>query len=270
LKTLKNIPICIQLNHAGRKGSSYIPWIKKNYSLPKNKGWTTISSSNLKKDSSWPKPKIANKKDIKKIINDFYKSAKFAIRAGVDAIELHMAHGYLIHQFLSPVSNNRIDEYGGSFQKRSNLALEITKKIKKLCNSKIILGARITGEDHVDDGLEISDAINLSKKLEKKGIDYVCISSGGIKTKTKMNKNLRSRRLKISKEIKKNTTTILVGATGNMGNVGKLNHSIVKKEIDFAFVGRPFLRNSNWLIEYFSKIRKKALIPNQYSRGFIK
>ena len=270
LKSLKNIPVCIQLNHAGRKGSSYVPWIKKNFPLPKKKGWTTISSSNIKKDNLWPRPKIADKNDIKKIINDFSNSAKFAIKAGVDAIELHMAHGYLIHQFLSPISNNRIDEYGGSSQKRLNLALKITKKVKKLCKSKIILGARITGEDHVNKGLGLGDAINLSKKLEKHGVNYICVSSGGINTKTKMRKNPRPQRLKISKEIKKKTRSILIGATGNMGNITKLNNSILKKEIDFAFIGRPFLRNSNWLIEYFSKIGKKILVPNQYSRSFLK
>ena len=267
MKSLKNIPVCIQLNHAGRKGSSYVPWIKKTFHYQKKKGWTTISSSNIKKDNLWPRPKIADKNDIKKIINDFSNSAKFAIKAGVDAIELHMAHGYLIHQFLSPISNNRIDEYG-VFSKKIEFSFKDNKKSKKLCKSKIILGARITGEDHVNKGLGLGDAINLSKKLEKHGVNYICVSSGGINTKTKMRKNPRPQRLKISKEIKKKTRSILIGATGNMGNITKLNNSILKKEIDFAFIGRPFLRNSNWLIEYFSKIGKKILVPNQYSRSF--
>ena len=173
LKSLKNIPICIQLSHAGRKGSSFVPWIKK-IVFTKSKGWQTISSSGIKKDLFWPTPKIATKKDLSKIINDFCKSAKLAKQAGIDAIEIHMAHGYLVHQFLSPISNKRTDEYGGSLNNRSKLAQNIIKKIKKICKDKIAIGARITGIDHVKNGLELKDSIFLSKKIRKKElITYV-------------------------------------------------------------------------------------------------
>ena len=135
LKSIKNIPIFIQLSHAGRKGSAEIPWIKSNSPLKKEDGWQTISSLGIKKDLKWPKPKHATEKDIKKIINDFAKSAKFAISSGFDGIEIHMAHGYLIHQFLSPIVNKRKDSYGGSFEKRSLLAVQITKNLKKICKN---------------------------------------------------------------------------------------------------------------------------------------
>lgn len=270
LKSLNNIPICIQLSHAGRKGSSFVPWVKKNRPLNKTKRWDTISSSDIKKDNLWPKPKIATKRAIEKIVNDFCRSAKYAIDAGVDAIEIHMAHGYLIHQFLSPVSNKRTDEFGGTFEKRSALAIKIIKKIKKICKNKILLGARITGVDHLEDGIIAKEAIQLSIKLEKCGLDYICVSSGGIKTITNMKKNPGLERLKISKEIKKKTKKLIIGTTGNMGNLTQLKKSILKKKIDFAFIGRPFLKNPNWLLEYLYKNNKKILIPNQYIRGFQK
>ena len=111
------------------------------------------------------------------------KSAKLALSAGFDGIEIHMAHGYLIHQFLSPISNKRKDEYGVNFEGRYLLTKKIIEKINKICKKKIILGARITGTDHLDEGINIKDAKRLVKNLELKGVNYVCVSSGGFKQK---------------------------------------------------------------------------------------
>ena len=186
LKSLKNIPIIIQLSHSGKKGSSHIPWIKSNSSLKKN-NWTTISSSKIKKDQFWPYPKAANKKDINKycmiLRNQLLQESWF------DGIEIHMAHGYLIHQFLSPISNIRKDEFGGSFLNRSALPISIVSKLKKITGKKMILGARVTASDHLDKGINLKESINFIKLLKREGVKYVCISSGGIKSKTKLHTN---------------------------------------------------------------------------------
>ncbi len=267
LKSLKNIPIIIQLSHSGKKGSSHVPWIKSNSTLKKN-NWTTISSSKIKKDEFWPYPKAANKKDIKKILFDFEKSARFAKKAGFDGIEIHMAHGYLIHQFLSPISNIRKDEFGGSFLNRSALPISIVSKLKKITGKKMILGARVTASDHLNRGIKLRESIKYIKLLKREGINYVCISSGGIKTKTKLNTKKKGIRVSFAKKIKKQISNLVIATTGNLSDLKYLDKIMKNKSIDLAFIGRPFLKNPNWLMHYAHKNGEIKIIPNQYLRAF--
>ena len=267
LKSLKNIPIIIQLSHSGKKGSSDIPWIKSNSSLKKN-NWTTISSSKIKKDKFWPYPKAANKKDIKKILFDFEKSARFAKKAGFDGIEIHMAHGYLIHQFLSPISNIRKDEFGGSFLNRIAFPISIVSKLKKITGKKMILGARVTASDHLNKGIKLKESINFIKLLKRKGVNYVCISSGGIKTKTKLNTKKKGIRVSFAKKIKKQIGNLVIATTGNLSDLKYLDRIMKNKCIDLAFIGRPFLKNPNWLMNHAYNNGEIKIIPNQYLRAF--
>ena len=186
LKSKNDIKYGIQISHSGRKGSSYAPWIKHNTPLPKKKSWKTISASSISRDKGWPKPTAMSKLQIKKVIQKFRNSAIRANRIKFDCLEIHMAHGYLLHQFFSPISNKRIDEYGGSLINRTRFLNEIAQEVRKVWPRHKILGARITGTDHLKNGLSINDAIALSKNLKRIGFDYVSISSGGILPLTKM------------------------------------------------------------------------------------
>lgn len=263
LKKIKDIPICLQISHSGRKGSCNSPWIKSGKSLKKNY-WKTISSSNIRKDSDWPKPKAATSKEIQKIISEFRNSANRAFRAGFDGVEIHMAHGYLVHQFLSPICNNRKDTYGGSLENRCRLAIEIVENIKKNIPKNKILGARITGSDHLKGGIDINEAVFLSKKLKKLRVNYLCVSSGGIISKTNMNPKANAFRISLAKKIKANIKKTLVGSTGNLKTVNSIEKYIKKDFIDLAFIGRPFLKNPNWLYEKLSN----RVIPKQYLKAF--
>ena len=119
LKSISDIPVGIQISHSGRKGSAYIPWVKSNTPLEKKiGGWTTIAPSDIKRDKKWPIPKALNLKKMNSIIKAFKKSAYLANKAGFDCLEVHMAHGYLLHQFFSPISNKRKDIYGGNLKNR--------------------------------------------------------------------------------------------------------------------------------------------------------
>lgn len=264
LKKIKNIPICLQISHSGRKGSCNVPWIQSGKPLKNNK-WKTISSSNKNKDLGWPKPKMANTVETKKIISEFVECAKKAFKAGFDGVELHMAHGYLIHQFLSSICNERQDEYGGSLKKRCNFAIEITKKIRSITPKNKFVGARITGSDHLKNGIDIDDSLFLIKKLKELNVKYICVSSGGIISKTNLNNKKKGFRVEITKQIKKRVKNILIGTTGRLGNISNIKKYIFDKKIDLAFVGRPFLKNSNWLF----KNPIKNDIPKQYLRAFI-
>ena len=151
-----DIPIGIQISHSGRKGSSWVPWIKSNMPLnKKDDSWETYSASSIRRDKHWPKPKELQTKNLNNIFNDFMNTTKRAKRIGFECLELHMAHGYLLHQFLSPISNKRKDEYGIKKEISLNFYLKIAKGIRKIWPKDNILGARITATDHLKDGIRL-------------------------------------------------------------------------------------------------------------------
>ena len=267
-KLNKKIPIGIQISHSGRKGSASLPWVNNGKSLTiKNNSWQTLAPSPLKRSNGWPIPKEMKIKDINKLINDFKKSAVAANNAGFDCLEIHMAHGYLLHEFMSPISNIRKDKYGGSLSNRCRLLIEISQIVRKVWPKNKILGARITGSDHLDGGINIKDSIYLTKKLEKIGLDYICVSSGGILPKTNM-KSKMGFRIKIAKKIK-NNTKLNICTTGMLNNFSLIEKGIKNKNFDYVAIARPFLKNPRWIFEEASKSKFKKILPKQYLRGFI-
>lgn len=267
LKKKSSTAILIQLSHAGRKGSSNIPWVKKNCPLTKNKGWQTYSASPIKKDSKWPTPRMLSIPQINHLVKKFGVSTKLAIDAGFDGVEIHMAHGYLIHQFLSPISNKREDIYGGSLKNRCRFALEISRIVRKKLKKNKFLGARITATDHIKNGINLNEAIYLAKQLKKIKFDYICISSGGIKTKTYL-KLKKGFRIKYAKKIKEKVK-IIVRTSCKLDDLKYANKKILQKKVDLIAIGRGFIRNQN-LIHDFS-CKKKIFgkdIPEQYKLCF--
>ena len=254
----------IQISHSGRKGSSYVPWIKKNCSLPDKKSWKTFSASPIPRDKNWPIPVEMSKKQIKDLIKNFKESALRANRIGFDCLEIHMAHGYLLHQFFSPISNHRIDNYGGNFNNRSRLLMEITSEIRKIWPKNKILGARITGTDHSKNGLSIKDSIMLAKKLKKAGLDYISVSSGGIIPLTNM-KQSEGFRSKIASKIKDESkiTTTTSGMFTKHSTAIKL---IKYKKLDFITIARIIIKNPRWIYELAKKEKLNSFIPDQYKR----
>ena len=149
----------IQIAHAGRKASSQRPWEGGGALPPDQDPWQTIAPSPIPFGPNWHVPRMATLDDIARVREAFVNSAKRSVRIGFDAIELHYAHGYLAHSFLSPVSNHRTDQYGGSLENRMRFGLEIAQAVRAAVPKTIALGARITGSDWRDDGLSIDDAV---------------------------------------------------------------------------------------------------------------
>jgi 2,4-dienoyl-CoA reductase-like NADH-dependent reductase (Old Yellow Enzyme family) len=264
LKSKNNIKFGIQISHSGRKGSSYEPWKKHNHPLPKKRSWETLSASSIPRDKGWPKPTEMKKLQIKNLIQKFKSAALRANRVNFDCLEIHMAHGYLLHQFFSPISNKRKDEYGGNFINRIRLLKEIAIEVRNVWPNHKILGARITGTDHVKNGLLIKDAILLSKELKKIGFDYVSISSGGILPFTKM-KQYEAFRVKMAKKIKDESK--LITTTSGMITDHKVAENIIKnKKIDFITIARIIIKNPRWILQLAKKNNIKDYIPNQYKR----
>lgn len=266
IKKKSDIKLGIQISHAGRKGSSNIPWIKHNVPLKKTNSWKTFAPSPIKRDKYWPIPHEMSKSDIDFVINRFKNSAKLASQAGFDCLEIHMAHGYLLHEFFSPISNKRRDDYGGNLENRCKFLLEITSAVRSVWPQKKILGARITGSDHLKNGINEEDAIFLSKKLKKLGIDYISVSSGGILKKTNM-KSGQAFRAKMTEKIKKNVK-IISTTSGEITNYDIAGKLITSNALDFITIARGIVKNPHWIFHLAKNQRKKNIIPLQYSRIF--
>src|ERR1700676_2589560 len=165
----------IQLAHAGRKASSQRPW-EGAKALPAGEDpWPTIAPSALPFGPDWHTPRAMTEEDMARVRAAFAGAAKRAVRVGFEAVELHLAHGYLLHSFVSPLSNKRNDEYGGTLAGRMRFPLEVARDVRAAMPRGIPLGARITGTDWLDGGLGGDDAVALAKALKQAGLDYVDI-----------------------------------------------------------------------------------------------
>ena len=250
LKKNHNVKIGLQISHSGRKGSAELPWIKKNFPL-KNKKWTTYAPSPIKKDIKWPIPRELTIKKIEIIKQDFKKCAQRAKRIGIDCLELHAAHGYLLNQFFSNISNVRVDQYGGCLKNRSRFLTEVAEIIREVWPKDRILGAKVTGSDRLNKGFTLNESIFFCKELEKIGLDYVCVSSGGIMTKTNI-KFKKGYNLDLAKKIKKKIN-ILVRCSGQLDDYNFAYKIVKNKIVDLVAIGRGFIKNKNFILSNSKK-----------------
>ena len=263
------IKLGLQISHSGKKGSTNLPWEKKGSPLTKEEGaWKTLSSSRIKRSKNWPIPFEMTSGDMLKVLNDFKSAAIRAKKIGFDFLEIHMAHGYLLHQFYSPISNKRVDKYGGNLKNRCRYLLEIFNVVRKVWPKNRVLGARITGSDNLKNGSNINDAIYLTKELKNLQADYVAVSSGGIKPKTNIN-FFPGYNLNFAKKIK-NKVKILVIALGMLNSKSLINKILKKNYADIVAVSRRFIREPNWLKKNINKKQyfEQLKIPNQYKKCF--
>ncbi len=175
------MPLGIQLAHAGRKASTHRPWEGKG-AIPADdpRGWTTVSASALAFDADHGVPQALDAAGIDALVGDFVQVAHRAVRAGLDVVEIHAAHGYLLHQFLSPLSNRREDDYGGSLENRMRLVLRVFDAVRAALPERIALGVRISATDWVEGGWDLGQSIDLARALDARGCHYIHVSSGGL------------------------------------------------------------------------------------------
>ena len=189
LKTISPMPFGIQLAHAGRKASTRKPWEGGGQLAPEHaQGWQTVSASAAPFHPQDHAPHALTADEIETLIADFAESAKRAADAGFQLIELHAAHGYLLHQFMSPLCNQRSDEYGGAFENRIRLTLEVFQAMKNAVPEDFPIGVRISATDWIDaeDSWDIHSSVGLSKALEQLGAAYIHVSSGGLHPQQKI------------------------------------------------------------------------------------
>ena len=261
-----DIKIGLQISHSGRKGSTELPWIKPNSTL-KKKSWKTISSSSIKRELDWPHPKEMNDKDINTVKKKFINSSRLAKKLDIDCLELHMAHGYLLHQFFSPISNKRKDKYGGNLRNRCRFLLEVAQLVRKNWPNNKILGARITGKDWIKNGINLRDSIYLTKELKTIGFDYVCVSSGGLVSKTDF-KPRPNFNFNLARIIKK-SCKIKVRVGGMLDDINFAKKIINKNYVDLISNARKYIYEPNFILKELSKQNpKNKIVPNQYRRCY--
>jgi len=255
----------IQLAHAGRKASHSSPW-KGSKPLAGNEGaWQTLAPSPLGYKQTDPLPKEMSKKDINDLISDFAAAAERALKAGFSVFEIHAAHGYLINEFLSPLSNKRNDEYGGSFENRIKILLEIVTAVRKVIKDELPLFVRISATDWVDGGWNIDDSVKLSKILQENSVDLIDCSSGG-------NSPLQSipvrpmYQVPFSEKIKKETG-ILTGSVGLITTAHQAEQILQDEQADIIILARQLLREPYFPLHAARELNVDIPWPVQYERA---
>ena len=261
--------VAMQLGHFGSKASRSHPNDGFNYLEIEKGGWQTVSSSPNAPFTGMSVPKELSIEEINQIKNDFKSAALRSVKAGFDIIELHFAHGYLVHQFLSKLINQRTDKYGGSFENRTRLALEIVEEIRKVIPNEMPLFVRISAVDYVDNenAWTIEDSINFSKMLKEKGTDLITASAGGFSwvDKTKLSEGYQ---VPFAKAIKENTE-ILTGAVGLITKATTANEIISNSNADLVIIAREHLRNPYFTQNASMELELPIEAPWQYKRAFL-
>jgi 2,4-dienoyl-CoA reductase-like NADH-dependent reductase (Old Yellow Enzyme family) len=255
----------IQLAHAGRKASSQRPWEGGGSLKPDADPWSTIAPSALPYGENWQTPREATEADLEAVRAAFVSSAQRALRIGFDAIELHMAHGYLAHSFMSPVSNKRTDQYGGSFENRLRFPLSIAKAVRATVPKHIPLGARMTGSDWRPDGITPDDAVKIAKALKGEGLDYVCVSSGGIAAETRT-PTTPGYNVPIAARVKAETG-IATRTVGLITAPEQAEKIVGEGQADQVSLARAFLDDPHWGWHAAKALGAEITRPPQYARA---
>ncbi len=255
----------IQLAHAGRKASTHPAW-KGRGQIPESQGgWKTLAPSAIAFNEADEAPKEMSLNDIQTLIKDFASAATRSLNAGFKVIELHAAHGYLIHQFLSPLSNKRTDAYGGTFENRIRLLMEIVDAVRKAWPDELPLIVRISATDWAEQGWNIEESVKLAHLLLKKGIDLIDVSTGGLVPYQKIDvKPLYQ--VPFAAEIKL-LAGIPTGAVGLITTPTEAENILQSGQADLIFLAREFLRDPYFPIHAAAELGEQIVWPVQYERA---
>ncbi|WP_306349613.1 NADH:flavin oxidoreductase/NADH oxidase [Flavobacterium sp. '19STA2R22 D10 B1'] len=255
----------IQLAHAGRKASAAAPWNDRKKVLINNGGWTTVAPSAIPFNDDEEIPVALDTQGIQKVIEDFKTATIRAVEAGYKVMEIHGAHGYLLHQFLSPLSNKRTDEYGGSFENRIRLLLETVAAVQSVWPTNLPLFVRISATDWADGGWNADESVKLSQLLKDRGVDLIDTSTGGLVSYQKIPVG-PNYQVPFAERIKKETG-ILTGAVGLITDPKQADAIIEKGQADLVLFARESLRDPNLALTFADALKTDVTWPNQYERA---
>ncbi|MGO8920090.1 MAG: NADH:flavin oxidoreductase/NADH oxidase [Stellaceae bacterium] len=260
-----NTPLGIQLAHAGRKGSATRPWERIRALGAAEGAWQTVAPSALALDDGWPAPHALDAAALDRLVEGFVGATHRAARLGLDLVELHSAHGYLLHEFLSPIANRRTDSYGGSLENRMRLPLRIAAAVRAAWPEDKPMGARITGTDWLEGGFGIEEAVGFARALKASGCDYVCVSSGGIVPKAPIPIG-PGYQLALAERVRRDTG-IATRAVGLVAEPRQAEAVIASGQADMVAMARAFLDDPHWVWHAAETLGTKAAMPPQYERS---
>jgi len=256
----------IQLAHAGRKASTDKPWLsRKQFAPNEENGWQTVSSTGIPYLDSEHAPKALALDEIKKLVEHFADAAERAVQSGYQIIEIHAAHGYLIHQFLSPIINNRTDEYGGSFDNRIRLLLEIVAAVNTKLDERHSLWVRISATDWADGGWDLDASVALVKLLKEAGVEVMDISTGGAVHWQKIPVE-PAYQVPFATRIKQETGMI-TGSVGLITSANQADEIVERDQADFILIGRAFLDDPHLVYHWAKDLTVDLAWPHQYERA---
>jgi 2,4-dienoyl-CoA reductase-like NADH-dependent reductase (Old Yellow Enzyme family) len=259
------IPVAIQLAHAGRKGSSQVPW-EGGQLIPADRGgWGSVAPSAIPQLPDETPPAALDLAGIAQIRREFVAAAERAARLGLDALELHCAHGYLLHEFLSPISNQRDDAYGGPFEHRVRFPLEVFAAVRDVWPHDKPMGVRISATDWVDGGWTIEDSIALVKRLKAAGCDWIDTSSGGISPAQKIPLG-PGYQVHLSRQIRR-AASIPTIAVGLITEAKQAEAIVASGDADLVAMARAMLWDPRWPWHAAATLGAQVLAPPQYWRS---
>lgn len=255
----------IQLGHAGRKASVHRPWDGGEPLAEKENPWKTIAPSPLPFAPQYPVPREMNLKYINEIIHQFRQATLYSLQAGFQVLEIHMAHGYLLHQFLSPLSNQRQDEYGGDFKNRIRFPLAVAQSVREVWPADLPFFIRISCTDWVEKGWDLAQSIEFSQMLKEIGVDVIDCSSGGIQPGVKIPTSA-GYQVPFAEKIR-TEVRILTAAVGLITQARQAEQIIASAQADAVFLARELLRNPYWPLQAAKILGVDIPWPVQYLRA---
>ncbi len=259
------IAVAMQLAHSGRKGSSHKPW-NGGQQIPLGEGgWQTEGPSDVPHKEGELPPRVLDANGLKRIRDAFVEAAKRAMRLAIDAIELHSAHGYLLHQFLSPISNKRSDQYGGSLQNRMRYPLEVFEAVRAVVPHNKPVGIKVSATDWVDGGWDLEQTIEFAKELKRHGVDWIDVSSGGVSPKQKI-PAAPGYQVPLAQGIKQ-ATGVTTMAVGLITEARQAEDIVASGKADMVALARGMLYDPRWAWHAAAELGGQVEAPPQYWRS---
>ncbi len=253
----------IQLAHAGRKASCDVPWRGGNrLQTGEEGGWPVVAPSGVPFQESDPAPIPLDARGIEAVVDAFEAGARRALAAGFKVLEIHAAHGYLLHEFLSPISNRRVDEYGGSFENRVRLLLQVAERLRATMPDDLPLFTRISATDWVESGWDVDQSVELARRLKAIGVDLIDVSSGGMVPQARI-PIAKGYQVPFARRIR-DEADVRTGAVGMITEPQHADEIITGGDADLVFIGRELLREPYWALHAQQALGDDPAWPTQY------